>query len=74
MTKTMTERIVLWLTLACSVFEIHGFENNIRANKKHARRKSVEQAELTEINHRLTKIEQQLNNLLSSTHPDTDHK
>ncbi|MPM61563.1 hypothetical protein SDC9_108423 [bioreactor metagenome] len=68
MTKTKAARLLLWFNLACSAFELYVFEigkkDEQKAKKKNAQSKCSEHLTLTEINQRLSKIEQQLIKLI----------
>ena len=68
MTKCEAARLLLWLNLACSAFELFVFEIGRReeknAEKKNAQSKNSEHLFLTELNQRLTKIEHQLTRLI----------
>lgn len=68
MTKIEAARLLLWLNLACSAFELYIFElgkkEEKKAEKKNVQSRSSEHLVLTEINQRLIKIEQELAKLL----------
>lgn len=68
MTKIEAVRLLLWLNLARSAFELYIFElgtkEEKKAEKKNAQSKNSGHLVLTEINQRLIKLEQQLAKLI----------